>query len=228
MILKRIAILLGFIILVSSCYLLFPTTTVSAKNDIQLYIRVEVSTNNGQTWQNTTGTDYSGGQIAYPCQNDTIQIRTRVWNTGEDQAYQVTGQSSFNPQGFVVGTQTGDSNNDKTGYIREPFTNNGAIYIASVPANTTADNGARISVVTVTLPESCPLPGTQITASANIQNYATNPGWWGQQGFNWGINRAIASGIGNRSSVTFVPCGCESGRASNITVLPKTGMDLLD
>lgn len=230
---------LGLLVGIGIFYLVGPLKAKSASSDmIALHILTEVSANNGQTWQNNTGTDYSGGQIAYPCQNGTVQIRTRIWNTGTANAYQVTGQSSFSNSTYISQARiiSNDSDGDGVEYTRVPFINNGSIYVGRVNANTSADNGYEGATVTVQLTDICPRDNDNplITGKTNIQNYSSNTGGQDQQQqfpvFENLIRPARATGIGNNSTIAFEVCGgCRQDNqtaVSNITNLPQTGADL--
>lgn len=244
-VLKKITI--GFIglIIIFGIGIIGPVKANSADDEVDLRIRVEVSTDNGQTWQNTSGSDYSGGQTVNLCQGENFQIRTRIWNSGTRKAYQVTGLSSCinsannaNPGQLGVTANTNDEDSDGVTFLRMPFTNNGSIYVATVAPNGSYDNGYQGSILTIQPPNQCPTPGTEIYLTTNIQGYALNSGGGpGQLGpgplIIVGLKSARAAGIGNRSSVKIVLCGCQSAETQETAVgsgsieeLPQTGAEL--
>lgn len=229
---------LGLSIIVFGFYFTGLKKADSAKDTIDLHIRVEVSTDNGQTWKNTAGTDYSGGQTVSICQGESFQIRTRIWNTGNQEAYQVTGLSSSSDSSYITNASTNSNDEDGDGVIfnRLSFKNNGSIYVASVAPNGSYDDSYQGSIVTIHPPDECSVAETEVYLTANIQGYASNSGGQ-QQGQppligRLGINSAKASGIGNMSRVKIIPCGCQTGKSQeasvnsgNTAILPQTGAD---
>ena len=205
----------------------------AAKDDgVDLGISIQVSTDNGQTWQG-----YSpGGQVANPCQGQEIYIRTNVWNQGSQDASMVTGVSNWNDQSFMASTSIGNSDVDDDGIIfdRTPFVGNGAFYIPAVRANTNEQNGE--SVIThVDLANICPSEPLLIIGTVGIQNYNVSspnnnqiPDGQPGQLMMFGFGRAMARGIGQTASFALTVCGCSNqSQTVVVTTLPQTGGSLI-
>ncbi len=225
---RKIFVLVLMMVLLLATLAFKTNLAKAAKDDgVDLRISVQVSTDNGRTWQS-----YSpGGQVANPCQGQEIYIRTNVWNEGTQNAAEVTGTSNWNDQTYVGSASIGNSDVDNNGiqFDRTPFVANGAFYLAGVRANTTEQNGESV-ITRVDLANLCPSQSTRITGTVGIQGYnVSTPNNQIPDGqLMMFIGRAMARGIGQTASFALTVCGCSNQAGqTTITTLPQTGGSMI-
>ena len=98
---KLLTGLIVFLILVLVCSFILPQKTEATDLNDYLFLRLEASKDNGATWHNYSGTDYSGGETITVNPGDTVKIKFTIWNADTEYI------SSLNNE--VTGTLTNSS-----------------------------------------------------------------------------------------------------------------------
>jgi len=191
------ALILGAIL-----FVLIPAGIIWATGDIptiNLHIKVEASKDQGATWYNYSGADYSGGQTLSANPGDTIWIRIKLWNDGEEAAGSIAGTGAISNYSYVSSATVLDADKDEDtipydGYF---FTGTGTGNIGVVLNGTSETFHAEQLLLAIKLSDVAPPEGSNIilgeaTISAYDELHPVKIPW---------VERALAAGLNRKSAV---------------------------
>ena len=81
---KLLAGLIVFLILILACSFILPQKTEAIELNDYLFFWLEASKDNGATWHNYSGTDYSGNETVTANPGDTIKVKLTIWNADDN------------------------------------------------------------------------------------------------------------------------------------------------
>jgi len=209
-------------------------------DNVALHIRTEVSSDNGQTWLNYSGTENPRWEALCPNSGpSTLLVRTKMWNTSQvDDAVNVTGTSTltnYNDCANNTYEVNANTDGDQVAYSNLFFTGPNQGTISMVPLGGSENNvyeGQTTGIRTCANYNPCDYP---ITGTATINNYTPQPR---QAGFldSW-IGKAFATGNGYQSTFQIGGDSCQvcrdrqgaqtSVQTSTESTLPGTGQPII-
>ena len=220
-------VILGFGVALAlgvTCYSLSLIQPVKAQeDDVNLHIKLEASLDNGVTWKNYSGTEFSGGESVVADPGDTVLVRGKMWNTGTGDAYGAIAEGTLTNFGYVSAINLDDADVDGNGrsYTLGEGMENAQI---SQVSNTTIEecnplNGSECADFNFVLENNFPVGETVIIAKMEIASYQTRV-------LNFLFDdltrEAYALGTGRDSAVRIVVNVAESVAE----ILPETGVNL--
>lgn len=181
----------------------------AAGDGVALFIKYDISTDNGVTWHNFTGTTDAGGEAITANSGDTVLVRVKTWNTGATNALDVTGHISTTNPSLISSATVLDNSGGYTGFFISGAATGG---ITPVPAATGSTPGLTFTTA-LKLSNNFPTGQTIIDSTVTIDDYTIpklpsyNPSL---------IQKAYADGAGGYSTIRIVV---------NSAPLPQTGME---
>lgn len=197
---------------------------------VDLHIKMEVSSDNGATWHNYSGTESAGHETIIATPGSTIRVRFAIWNTGIVTALNVTGDGVVSNSSYIDTASVDNSDND----------GNGTSYDGYFFAGGTTGDISQITpgsneklALSVKLKDDFPTGETIILGVGTLDDY--NPQLLvGNSPFGL-FGKAFAEGVGRSSSVRIAvnvagettendqQASGSSGSDSNASDLPDTG-----
>ncbi len=218
---KTISIICGLILLGGIVLLAGAIKTKAQADGVALHIKTEISGDNGQTWLNYGGSESHNYETLCPNPGEnTFLVRTKIWNTGQNPARNVTGTSTLtssyrNCDNSTYEVNT-DSDGDQTHFTNSFFTSGNVGTIANVPANGSENDvyeGQITGIRTCPNYNPCDYPITGTATLANYMVLGKLPNL---------IGRAFATGNGYQSTFQIGGsscrvCGTSTSRATTTT-----------
>lgn len=235
--LQKIGACILALILLIGLGVIFKGQAKAESQDVTLHVSTTVSPDGGQTW-------YPQDQPVCTEPGGTVQIQTRVWNTGTDLVNQVYGTSSAtNAQYLTDCTPTNpNQDGDDYAYTQNPYTDNGQTHVHHITALGSDTSGYQGTTTTCRIPPETPCD-TTITGTTTLTSYSNDQGdnenhyFQDLQGF---IGRALAAtSIGENTTFTVTinrdtcpkTCGSSTKKTTSETTsvgLPETGSSIMD
>lgn len=215
---------------------------------VNLHTKVEASSDNGATWHNYSGTEFSGGETITASPGDTILVRLKIWNSATTwYVTNLTGAATTTNSSYIqtATITSADYDGNTNPYIGYFFDGTGAGAIATV-LQSGSENGANCEslLASFTLSNDFPVGETVITAQATIGGYTENEVLVGENEVLVGLldklGIAKAAGTGRNSTariavnVAATPTATATATTSSIVAatatetaaaLPQTGAD---
>ncbi len=183
-------------------------------DDVELHIKYEVSSDNGATWRNFSGTESSGGESITVTPGATVEIKVTTWNSDSLAAINVIGTGTTTNSSYIQNATilSDDTDADTIPYTGFFVSGGGAGGISLVPGLTPESPGETFTA-SLQLGSNFPAGQTVIESEIEIDDYT--PELIVYRPFQL-IKKAYALGVGNKSAIRIIVNNEQTG-------LPQTG-----
>jgi len=202
-------------------FTILPAFIKAQEDDVNLHIKLEASLDNGATWHNYSGTEYSEGETINADPGDTVLMRIKIWNTGTDNAGEVVSSGTLTNYNYVktIELVSADADGNGESYTLGSEMESGAIALV-VNGGTeecTAESGSECATLNFVLSGNFPIGETIIISEIYIDSYQSI-----RVGLPYNfIRETYAIGLGRKSAVRIAV------RVAEPEVLPQTGAEVI-